>query len=421
MKRVERIRLYPTTRQATRLQFALDITRELFNALLEERRDAWRRRRISISAKQQYAEITALRSHGQRLDGRMSAVYRECEDAVLHRLDLAMRASFRRIRLGEKPGFPRFKPRSRWHQLEFPHGSRALIFDSMQKRVKIPKIGLVRLRKGRRIPECFGRAWVVERNDRWYLCVEHEIRVKPKRATTHIVGIDRGVHVLAATSNGDLIKNLAVGEKRKVAVGRLQREVDSRTKKDAAGRCINRKDPSRIASVKRFARAKEHEANARRDYAHKKSRHIVDNFDCIGLESLNLRRMTRSARGTAARPGRSIRAKSSLNRVLLDAGFGLLRQMIESKAEEAGVTIVTVDARFSSQTCSRCGNCERGNRRRRRFRCLRCGFATHADINAALEIRRRAELKLLSSEPHPAEEAGRSAFARGVGSHNEAR
>ncbi len=235
MKRVERIRLYPTTRQATRLQFALDITRELFNALLEERRDAWRRRRISISAKQQYAEITALRSHGQRLDGRMSAVYRECEDAVLHRLDLAMRASFRRIRLGEKPGFPRFKPRSRWHQLEFPHGSRALIFDSMQKRVKIPKIGLVRLRKGRRIPECFGRAWVVERNDRWYLCVEHEIRVKPKRATTHIVGIDRGVHVLAATSNGDLIKNLAVGEKRKVAVGRLQREVDHAQRKTLPG------------------------------------------------------------------------------------------------------------------------------------------------------------------------------------------
>lgn len=321
-----------------------------------------------------------------------------------------MRASFRRLERGERPGFPRFKPRSRWRQIEFSHGNRALSFDSEQKRVKIPRVGSVRLRKGRTVAEGFGRAWIVERNDRWYLCLEHEIRPKPKRTTSYAVGIDRGIHVLAAISSGELIKNLAVGEKRKKAVRRLQREVDSRTKKDAAGRCLNRDDPPRIASVKRLARAREHEANARRDYAHKKSRQLVTDFDCIGLESLNLNHMTRSARGTKQHPGMGVRAKSGLNRVLLDASFGLLRRMIESKAEEAGVTVVMVDARFSSQTCSRCRSCERGNRRRRRFKCLRCGFATHADINAALEIRRRAELKLLSSEPDPAEEAGRGAF-----------
>ena len=89
VKRIERIRLYPTNRQVQRLQFMLDVTRELYNALLQERRDAYKYRGARITTKQQYAEITALRKPGHRLDMRLSAVYRECLDAVLHRLDLA--------------------------------------------------------------------------------------------------------------------------------------------------------------------------------------------------------------------------------------------------------------------------------------------------------------------------------------------
>jgi putative transposase len=87
---------------------------------------------------------------------------------------------------------------------------------------------------------------------------------------------------------------------------------------------------------------------------------------------------------------------------MLDASFGLLERMISEKAEESARMIVRVDARFSSQTCARCGACERESRRRRRFRCVACGFAVHADVNAALEIRRRGELRL-TSEPHAGE------------------
>ncbi|HTU69033.1 MAG TPA: helix-turn-helix domain-containing protein, partial [Candidatus Baltobacteraceae bacterium] len=135
MKRIERVRLYPTFRQAERLRFALDVTRELYNALLQERRDAYRLRKVKISARMQYAEITALRKPIDRLDGRLAAVYRECEDAVLHRLDLAMQAFFRRIERSKTPGFPRFKPAARWKQLAFPHGNRALTFDAVQRSV----------------------------------------------------------------------------------------------------------------------------------------------------------------------------------------------------------------------------------------------------------------------------------------------
>ncbi|HEY5425712.1 MAG TPA: transposase [Candidatus Tumulicola sp.] len=399
MKRVERVRLYPTPRQQSILQFMLDVTRQLYNALLQQRRDVYRLRGVGIPSRDQYAELTALR----REDARIAAVYRECEDAVLRRLDLAFAAFFRRLKGGETPGFPRFKPAARWHQLTFPHGDRALRLDQGQKRIRIPGVGWVKLRKGRRVPD-FGRAWLVERNGRWYACMECEREVRPLPKTGVTVGIDRAVHVLAACLDGRLIRNLAVGDRRKAATARLQRELESATQRDAAGRVHNRQDPQRIAAARRLARSREREANARRDFAHKAARTIVNTADAIGLEQLRLRAMTRSAKGTPERPGVNVRAKSGLNRVMLDAGFGLLDRMLTEKAEEAARVVVRVDARFSSQTCSRCGYVCARSRWRRRFCCVRCGLKAHADVNAALEIRRRAQLALLRM-PDPGEKS----------------
>jgi putative transposase len=170
VKRIERIRLYPTARRAVALAVMLDVTRELYNALLQQRRDAYRLRRVTVTAKMQHAEMTALRAE----DARVRAVYRESQDAVLHRLGLAMAAFFRRCKCGEKAGHPRFKSRRRWKQVEFPHGDRALRFDQAQQRVKIPSVGVVKLRKGRQIPATYKRAWVVRKNDRWYASFECE-------------------------------------------------------------------------------------------------------------------------------------------------------------------------------------------------------------------------------------------------------
>jgi len=391
MKRIERVRLYPSNRQISAAHYAFDVTRDLWNAALQQRRDAWRRGK-RITGKEQYAEVTALRAE----DPRVRAVYRECLDAVLHRLDLSFAAFFRRIKRGETPGYPRFKPRDRWRQLEFSHGDRALRFDVSQQKLYVPMLGWVRVRKGRRVPATFGRAWIVERNGRWYACFECErAPVQGPVDVRDIVGVDRGVHVLAACSDATLLRNVAVGEKRRAATVRLQRELDAATKKDTRGRVLNRRDPKRVQAVKRLSRAKEREANARRDYAHKSARELVNKAQVIALEALRLTSMTRSAKGSVEEPGRNVAAKAALNRRILDAGFGLLEQMIVAKAEEAGRMVVRVDARFSSQECSRCGLRAAGSRRRRRFRCVACGFACHADVNAALVIRRRAELRLM--------------------------
>lgn len=317
MKRIERIQLYPSVGQRRRLGFALDVTRELYNALLEERREAWRMRRHSVSSKEQYHELTALRAD----DARVAAVYRGCEDAVLHRLDLAFAAFFRRLKRGEAAGYPRFRSRARWEQLAFSHGDRALKFNTGQTKVKVPGIGFVPLRKGRTIL-AFGRAWLVRKGDHWYACFECEREVTALPKAGKSIGLDRGVHVLVATSEGRLIRNPRLLDRARLLLERLQRAV---SRKKRGGK-------NRGKAVRLLARAHERVKEARRDFLHKTARIIVNGSDVVVLEKLNLRAMTRSAKGTIESPGRNVRAKAGLNRALLDASFGLLRQMIVAKA-----------------------------------------------------------------------------------------
>jgi putative transposase len=383
---LHKVRLYPTCAQERALVTMLRVTRELYNALLQQRRDAWVTRRVSLSHREQYAQITELRE----ADARFASVYRECEDAVLNRLDLAFTAFFRRLKRGETPGYPRFKPAARWNALEFPHGDRALKLDAAQRRMRVPGVGVMRLRKGRTVPE-FGRAFVMTKNSRWYAVFETHRISSPLPRAGRSVGIDRGIRVLAALSDGTTIENLRPGSLRRAVVERHQRALEAATHKDAAGRVINRRDPVRVAVVRRLARAKEREANARRDWLHKVSAGIVRRFDRIVLEALQLRSMTRSAKGTLEQPGIGVRAKAGLNRALFDAGFGLLARLIREKAVYAARMVIEVDASHSSQTCASCGHVCKDSREGPHFVCVRCGHAANADVNAAQVILLRAE------------------------------
>jgi putative transposase len=384
---LHKVRLYPSCAQERRLIEMLRVTRELYNAMLQQRRDSWTARRISYTSKKQYAEITELRA----CEPRFAAVYRECEDATLHRLDLTYAAFFRRVKSGEEPGYPRFKSARRWNQIEFPHGDRALSLGDDQRRVYIPGVGRVRLRKGRQVPE-FGRAFVVTKNGRWYAIFEGHRDVSPRKRTGERVGIDRGIRVLAALSDGTKIANIRPGSARAALVERHAQKLDALTEKDTAGRALNRRDPQRIRAARRLAQAKEREANARRDWLHKTSREIVDRYDLIALESLKLPSMTRSAKGTAAAPGTNVRAKSGLNRALLDAGFGMLATLIREKAAYAARVVISVDPKYTSQTCAECAHVAKASREGAQFVCVSCGHQADADVNAARVILLRAEL-----------------------------
>jgi putative transposase len=383
---LHKVRLYPTCAQECQLIEMLRVTRELYNAMLQQRRDSWATRRRPYTSRQQYTEITELRAS----EPRFAAVYRECEDATLHRLDLAFAAFFRRVKSGEDPGYPRFKSARRWNQIEFPHGDRALRLGHDQRRVYIPGVGRVRLRKGRHVPE-FGRAFIVTKNRRWYAIFEAHRDASPRKCTGQRVGIDRGIRALAGLSDGTKIANIRPGEARSAVVERHAQKLDALTKKDPNGRVLNRRDPQRVAAARRLARAKEREANARRDWLHKTSRDLVDRYDLIALESLKLGSMTRSAKGTAEEPGTNVRAKSGLNRALLDAGFGMLATLIREKAAHAARRVISVDPRYTSQTCAECAHVAKASREGARFVCVSCGHKADADVNAARVILLRAE------------------------------
>jgi putative transposase len=330
----------------------------------------------------QYAELTALRSPTERIDTRLVSVYRECEDATLWRLDLAMKAFFRRVKRGEKAGYPRFRSRSRWQTLQFPHGDRALRLNELQTKVTVPGVGTVRLRKGRNVPP-FGRAMISLRAGRWYATFECERDVCPLEKTGRKVGIDRGVVAVVATSDGELIALPENMDRHRAKVRTAQKRLSRRV------RGSRRRGKARLL----LARAHEAAASARRDFLHKLSRSIVDRYDAVAIEKLNVGSMTRSAAGTLEEPGRNVRAKAGLNREILNAGWSIFRQMLVEKAECAVRTIVEVDPRNTSRECSSCGLVDGGSRRSQsEFVCVRCSYGANADINAARVILKRAEL-----------------------------
>ncbi len=119
----------------------------------------------------------------------------------------------------------------------------------------------------------------------------------------------------------------------------------------------------------------------------------VTRYDVITLEKLPLRSMTRSAKGSMQAPGKNVRQKSSLNRAILDAGWSQFTNIAVDKAAEAGRQVVFVTAKYTSQTCSQCGCVDAANRCMQAvFVCVSCGYAMHADVNAAINILKRAKL-----------------------------
>jgi len=377
------VRLYPSTSQVAACEHILRVTRRLWNALLGQRRDAWKTRRLKITSKRQYREITELRA----VDPWFASAYRECEDAVLHRLDLSYQKFF------SGGGHPRFKPDARWNQFEFSHGDRALRWNPSQDRITIPGVGPVRVRKGRgRIIPPHGRAMVFRRCGKWYALFECEVAPKPLPATGKVVGVDRGIRALAATSDGELIANPRHGAVLALKIARTQRTLERRTVRDTAGRVRNGDGKNRARALRALRKVWDRLKRVRRGYLHETSRALVNRYDAIAFEKLFLAGMTRSAKGSAQAPGRNVEAKKRLNYAMLDASLAMLRTLVGEKAECAARQVVDVPAAYSSQTCSACGNVAGEARVRERYECVNalCGYVGDADVNAARVIAQRA-------------------------------
>jgi putative transposase len=262
--------------------------------------------------------------------------------------------------------------------------------------VKVPKVGWVRFRLSRPgLPKAKSYR-VIYRNGQWY--VAFAVKPDPVLAPGNdkAIGIDRGVVITAALSDGRKLNCPQFTRKERARIRKYQRRAARASKGSER----------KAAEYARVARLKAREAGRRKDWVEKTSTELARAYDVIRFEKLNIKNMTTSARGTAEVPGRNVAQKSGLNKAILAQGWGALRRRTEDKAPGR---VQDVPAPYTSLRCSVCGWISKDSRESQAvFRCSSCGFTCHADTNAAVNVaaghaggttpRKRASIR----EPQPA-------------------
>ncbi len=241
--------------------------------------------------------------------------------------------------------------------------------------VWIPKAGWVRFRWSRAVPPGVKSYRVtMDRSGRWHVAFAVIPEPVPAPGNGQAVDVDRGVAVSAALSTGDLLSVPGLTARERKRMRRMEHKLAR------ARRGSNRRGRVRLA----LARLRARETDRRKDWAEKASTGIARRFDLIRVEDLRIHNMTRSARGTLDNPGRNVRAKAGLNRGILASGWGVLVRRLEEKAPGR---VEKISPAFTSQRCSACGQVDEKSRESKAvFQCTACGYACHADVNAARNI-----------------------------------
>ncbi|ABW10669.1 DNA (cytosine-5-)-methyltransferase [Parafrankia sp. EAN1pec] len=388
MRRAFKFLLRPTARQATALTAMIDDHRALYNAALQERRDAYRHpSKATVRYGDQSAQLKEIRACDPD-QGRWSF---SSQQATLRRLDKAFAGFFRRVKAGETPGYPRFRGAGRFDTVEWPRDGDGCRWNSQPEhptrtRVRLQGVGHVKVHQHRPVAGTVKTVSVRREGRRWYVVLScDDVPARPLPATGVVVGVDMGVASLVTLSDGRQVGNprfLAAAAGR---LARAQREL-ARKKRGSTRR---RKTVAKVAALHRRVRRQ------RLDLAHTVARDLVRDHDLIAVEALRIVNMTRRAvpRPDPDRPGAFLAngqaAKSGLNRSVLDAGWGVFLAVLRAKAESAGRVVVEVNPANTSRTCAVCGHCHADNRRTQAaFVCVACGHAAHADVNAAINILR---------------------------------
>jgi len=357
MNRTYQYRLYPTKSQAESLTNILALHCELYNAALQERRDAWRKCRVSINyydQANQLKEIRAIRDDIALLN------FSSCQQ-TLRQVNKSFDAFFRRVRSGETPGYPRFKSKRRFDSVSFVFGDGVSL---STQRLRIQGVGKVKVKWHRAIPESaeIKQVVVTRKNDKWYAAFQLEMpEPTPVEHLGDPIGVDLGLKSLVVLSTGESIETPKFYRKAERKL-RVQRRCVSRRKKFSQGW---RKAQKLVA--KTHARI----ANQRKDFNHKLSAYLANTFSFIAVEDLCVKGLART------------RLSKSVN----DAGWAQLLSMTENKVAKTGSQVVKVDRFFpSSRLCRRCGCINTALTLADRTWACACGVIHDRDANAAGNI-----------------------------------
>jgi putative transposase len=365
--------LLPTPEQERTLETVLWRCRELYNAGLEERKAAWEMCRVSVTFAMQSAHLPTIKV--------VRPEYREINaqvvQDVLHRLDKAFTAFFRRLQAGARPGYPRLQGKDRYNSCTYPqmgaHGG-AVLDGGM---LSLSKIGRIPMRLHRPLAGIPKTVTISREADGWYACIScADVPTIPLPASGQETGIDVGLKVLLITADGEPVDNTRHYRKAEQQLTRAHRRVSRRTK----GSTRRRK------AVQLLARTHQHVQRQRRDFHHTTALDLLQQYDVVYLEDVQVRNLVRN--------------RYLATRSISDAGWAAFRTTLDATAACAGRQVIAIPPAYTSQDCSgeladgsRCPQWVVTSLSVHTHVCPSCGLVLDRDENAALHILRAAQAR----------------------------
>ena len=379
LKRSYKYRLFPTKNQKHKLQGTLDLCRDLYNSALQERVEAYKKNKVSLGYIDQQNELPILRKELPEY----KLVYAQVLQDVLKRLDLNFKSFFRRVKKHGKPGFPRYRGYDRYDSFTYPQNANNA-FGIKDSKLHLAKIGDVKLKLSRPVPGRLKTCTVKKEVDRWYaiLTAEFEKDVKPVTELKP-VAIDLGVKRFAVLGipNSSLqdIEGILKNKDYKQTIvdnPKYLKKSEKRLKKAHRKLSLAKKGSSERKKTKKVLNKVYRKINNQRnDFLHKLSREIVDNYNQIFLEDLDINSMLR---------------RHWVSKGISDASWGRFVSYISYKAEEAGKRVYPLSPKDSSKTCYKCGYVNKDlELKDRSWTCPVCGTQHDRDVNAAFELLNR--------------------------------
>jgi len=375
MRLTYKYRLNPTSAQRTSLEKVLELCRWVYNDTLAARKNAYEQDGKSLGLYDTNKLLTQWKADKPALKGVHSQVLQNVQE----RVELAFKAFFRRVKAGEEPGYPRFKGKGLYDSFTFKQSGFKLVGD----RLTISKVGDVRVKLHR--PICADiKTLTIQRDSvgNWYACFSCECEPQPLPTNHNVVGIDLGLTTFAYFSNGGKIERQRWMKQDAADIARLQRKKERFVKGS----------PERRKVVKALCHAYERAANRRNNFAHQESRKLVNEYQFIAFEKLDIKDMQSNGNKT-------------VNRGIADVAWGQFVQYTTYKAANAGRGVALVNPRGTTQECSGCGQVVPKDLSVRIHDCPNCGLKISRDLNAALNILARGLASISADSSDEAVEA----------------
>ena len=371
IKKAYKFRLKPSLEQQRQMQNFAGASRFVWNKLLRLNLDRLHRKQNLIWYHE--ADFWTKVWKASEEYGFLKEAPAHCLQQKLKDLNKAFKDAFDKNQPHKK--MPTFRKRGIHDSFRFPEPKQIQLDN---RRIKLPKLGWVGFFKSKKIVGTLKNVTVSRRAGQWTISLQVELDVpEPIHQANSAIGIDVGIARFATLSDGTGIEPAHAFRKWEKRLAKAQRNL-ARKKKFSENW---KKQKARIQKIHSKI------ANIRYDFLHKISTQLSKSHAMIVVEDLKITQMSRSAKGSLDAPGKNVKAKSGLNKSILDQGWGEFRRQLGYKHDWLGGIFLKVNPKHTSQQCHVCGYTDRGNRQSQaKFECLECGYMDNADSNAAKNI-----------------------------------